>query len=248
MRNKLIAGNWKMNLTGVQIDALVNALSNQHLPANVDVLLLPAFVYLAQVKALLQGSSLKLGAQNLCAQEPGAYTGEVSAEMLRDVGCDYVLVGHSERRALFAESDDSVAEKFVRAVAGGLKPILCVGETLHERESGAAFAVIKRQLDAVINKCGIALFANAALAYEPVWAIGTGRTATPEQAQEVHAYLRSQVAKHSAKLAGLIQILYGGSVKGANAKELLSMADIDGALVGGASLKAADFQEIIAAG
>ena len=248
MRNKLIAGNWKMNLTGVQIDALVNALSNQHLPANVDVLLLPAFPYLAQVKALLQGSSLKLGAQNLCAQEPGAYTGEVSAEMLRDVGCDYVLVGHSERRALFAESDDSVAEKFVRAVAGGLKPILCVGETLPERESGAAFAVIKRQLDAVINKCGIALFANAALAYEPVWAIGTGRTATPEQAQEVHAYLRSQVAKHSAKLAGLIQILYGGSVKGANAKELLSMADIDGALVGGASLKAADFQEIIAAG
>ena len=248
MRNKLIAGNWKMNLTGVQIDALVNGLSNQHLPANVDVLLLPAFPYLAQVKALLQGSSLKLGAQNLCAQEPGAYTGEVSAEMLRDVGCDYVLVGHSERRALFAESDDSVAEKFVRAVAGGLKPILCVGETSHERESGAAFAVIKRQLDAVINKCGIALFANAALAYEPVWAIGTGRTATPEQAQEVHAYLRSQVAKHSAKLAGLIQILYGGSVKGANAKELLSMADIDGALVGGASLKAADFQEIIAAG
>ena len=248
MRNKLIAGNWKMNLTGVQIDALVNALSNQHLPANVDVLLLPAFPYLAQVKALLQGSSLKLGAQNLCAQEPGAYTGEVSAEMLRDVGCDYVLVGHSERRALFAESDDSVAEKFVRAMAGGLKPILCVGETLPERESGAAFAVIKRQLDAVINKCGIALFANAALAYEPVWAIGTGRTATPEQAQEVHAYLRSQVAKHSAKLAGLIQILYGGSVKGANAKELLSMADIDGALVGGASLKAADFQEIIAAG
>ena len=248
MRNKLIAGNWKMNLTGVQIDALVNALSNQHLPANVDVLLLPAFPYLAQVKALLQGSSLKLGAQNLCAQEPGAYTGEVAAEMLRDVGCDYVLVGHSERRALFAESDDSVAEKFVRAVAGGLKPILCVGETLPERESGAAFVVIKRQLDAVINKCGIDLFANAALAYEPVWAIGTGRTATPEQAQEVHAYLRSQVAKHSAKLAGLIQILYGGSVKGANAKELLSMADIDGALVGGASLKAADFQEIIAAG
>ena len=247
MRTKLIAGNWKMNLTGVQINALVNALSTQHLPARVDVLLLPAFPYLTQVKALLHGSPFKLGAQSLCAQESGAYTGEVAAEMLRDVGCDYVLVGHSERRALFAESDSVVAEKFARAVAGGLKPILCVGETLPERESGATFAVIKRQLDAVIDKCGIAAFENAVLAYEPVWAIGTGRTATPEQAQEVHAYLRSQIANHSAKLAGLIQILYGGSVKGSNAKELLSMADIDGALVGGASLKAADFQEIIAA-
>ena len=247
MRNTLIAGNWKMNLTGVQIEVLVKVISNQHWPVNVDVLLLPAFPYLAKVKALLHGSSLKLGAQNLCAQESGAYTGEVAAEMLRDVGCEYVLVGHSERRALFAESDKIVAEKFSRAVAGGLKPILCVGETLPERESGLAFSVIKRQLDVVIDKCGIDLFANAALAYEPVWAIGTGRTATPEQAQEVHAYLRSQIAKHSAKLAGLIQILYGGSVKGANAKELLSRADIDGALVGGASLKAPDFQEIIAA-
>ncbi len=247
MRNKLIAGNWKMNLTGAQIDNLVNALSNQHLPAGVDVLLLPAFPYLAQVKALLHGSQLKLGAQNLCAQEPGAYTGEVAAEMLRDVGCEYVLVGHSERRALFAESDDIVAEKFARAAACGLRPILCVGETLPERESGTAFSVIKRQLDAVIAHCGITAFEDAVLAYEPVWAIGTGRTASPEQVQEIHAYLRSQIAAHSAKLADGIQILYGGSVKGANAKELLNMADIDGALVGGASLKASDFQEIIAA-
>ena len=247
MRNKLIAGNWKMNLTGAQVAVLVNALSRQNLAANVDVLLLPAFPYLGQVKALLHGSELKLGAQNLCAQVAGAYTGEVAAEMLRDVGCDYVLAGHSERRALFAESDQLIAEKFARAVAGGLVPILCVGESLPERESGETFNVIKRQLDAVIAHCGIDLFENAVIAYEPVWAIGTGRTATPEQAQEVHAYLRSQIATHSAKLAGLIQILYGGSVKGENAKELLNMADIDGALVGGASLKAADFQEIIAA-
>jgi len=247
MRNKLIAGNWKMNLTGVQITTLIGALSKQHIPTCVEVLLLPAFPYLAEVRTLLDGCQLKLGAQNLCAHEPGAFTGEVAAEMLLDVGCEYVLVGHSERRALFAESDEVVAVKFARAVAGGLKPILCVGETLPERESGAAFSVIKRQLDVVIANCGIDMFENAVLAYEPVWAIGTGRTASPEQAQEIHMYLRSQIAVHSAKLAGSIQILYGGSVKGANAVELLNMADIDGALVGGASLKASDFQEIIAA-
>lgn len=236
-----------MNLTGDQIDSLVAALSKQRLPTGVEVLLLPAFPYLMHVKALLEGCQLKLGAQNLCAHAPGAFTGEVAGEMLRDVGCDYVLVGHSERRALFADSDELVAEKFARALACGLKPILCVGETLAERESGAAFSVIKRQLDAVIAHCGIAAFESAVLAYEPVWAIGTGRTASPEQAQEIHAYLRSQIATHNAKLAGLIQILYGGSVKGANAGELLNMADIDGALVGGASLKASDFQEIITA-
>lgn len=247
MRNKLIAGNWKMNLTGDQIDSLVAALSKPHLPKGVEVLVLPAFPYLTQVKALLECSQLKLGAQNLCAHAQGAFTGEVAGEMLRDVGCDYVLVGHSERRALFADSNEVVAEKFARAIACGIKPILCVGETLPERDSGAAFSVIKRQLDAVIAHCGIAMFENAVLAYEPVWAIGTGRTASPEQAQEIHVYLRSQIATHNAKLAGLIQILYGGSVKGANARELLNMADIDGALVGGASLKASDFQEIIAA-
>ena len=247
MRNKLIAGNWKMNLTGVQIADLVASLAPKTALLGVNVLLLPAYPYLAQVAMLLNGSAIKLGAQDLCAHLPGAYTGAVAGEMLRDVGCDYVLVGHSERRALFAESDHLVAEKFARAIACGLKPVLCMGETLSERDSGDTFAVIKRQLDAVIAHCGITMFENAALAYEPVWAIGTGRTATPEQAQEVHAYLRSQIAAHSAKVAGLIQILYGGSVKGANAKELLNMADIDGALVGGASLKAADFQEIIAA-
>ena len=247
MRNKLIAGNWKMNLTGVQITELVSKLSKQSIGLDMDVVLLPAFPYLSQVKMLLSGSKLKLGAQDLCAQAPGAFTGEVAAEMLHDVGCDYVLVGHSERRALFSESDRLISEKFARAVKCGLMPVLCVGETLPERDSGNAFSVIKRQLDAVIAHCGVAMFESAVIAYEPVWAIGTGRTATPEQAQEVHAYLRSQIAAHSAKLADLIQILYGGSVKGANAKELLSMADIDGALVGGASLKAADFQEIIAA-
>ena len=247
MRNKLIAGNWKMNLTGVQIAELVSELSKQSIGVDTDVLLLPAFPYLSHVKTLLSGSKLKLGAQDLCAKAPGAFTGEVAAEMLHDVGCDYVLVGHSERRALFAESDLLISEKFVCAVKCGLMPVLCVGETLPERDSGDAFIVIKRQLDAVIAHCGVAMFERAVIAYEPVWAIGTGRTATPEQAQEVHAYLRSQIAARSAKLAGLIQILYGGSVKGANAKELLGMADIDGALVGGASLKAADFQEIIAA-
>ena len=247
MRNKLIAGNWKMNLTGVQITELVSKLSKQFIGLHMDVVLLPAFPYLSQVKMLLSGSKLKLGAQDLCAQAPGAFTGEVAAEMLHDVGCDYVLVGHSERRALFSESDRLISEKFARAVKCGLMPVLCVGETLPERDSGNAFTVIKRQLDAVIAHCGVAMFESAVIAYEPVWAIGTGRTATPEQAQEVHAYLRSQIAAHSVKLADVIQILYGGSVKGANAKELLSMADIDGALVGGASLKAADFQEIIAA-
>jgi triosephosphate isomerase (TIM) len=248
MRKKLVAGNWKMNLTGREADLLACALARHGYRAEIDVLLLPAFVHLAQVRTALAGSQVKMGAQDLCASTPGAFTGAVSGEMLTDIGCEYVLVGHSERRQIFAEPDDLVAEKFARAIACGLKPILCVGETLAERDAGSAFAVITRQLDAVLTRVGISGFNNnAAIAYEPVWAIGTGRTATPEQAQEVHVYLRSQIAAHSAKVAGLIQILYGGSVKSVNAKELLSMADIDGALVGGAALNAFDFQEIIAA-
>ncbi len=247
MRRKLIAGNWKMNLIGPEADSLALELAKNMPRVGIDVLLLPAFVHIAQVRTALTGSSVKLGAQDICAHKSGAYTGAISGEMLADVGCGHVLVGHSERRQIFIESDDLVAEKFARAIACGLTPILCVGETLAERDAGVAFAVIKRQLDAVITLVGIAAFQHAVVAYEPVWAIGTGRTATPEQAQEVHAYLRSQIALHSATIADSIQIVYGGSVKGANAKKLLGMADIDGALVGGAALKAAEFKEIIAA-
>ncbi len=210
----------------------------------VSLLVCPPYPYLASVASLLEGSSVELGAQNVSEHEKGAYTGEVAPAMLHDVGCRYAIVGHSERRTLYGESSNQVAEKMAAALAAGLVPILCIGETLEERDAGSTEQVVGDQLAAAIERNGIAAFAAAVIAYEPVWAIGTGKTATPEQAQDVHRYIRSVLAEHDADVAENVQILYGGSVKGDNAAGLFGMPDIDGGLIGGASLKAADFLAI----
>ena len=212
--------------------------------AGIDAVVCVPFPYLAQVQAALAGSSIAWGAQNLSEQAKGAFTGEVSAAMLLDFGCTYVIVGHSERRSLYSESDALVASKYMAAQAAGLKPILCVGESLDERESGVTEAVVARQLDAVINAAGVASLANAVVAYEPVWAIGTGKTASPEQAQAVHAFIRNKIAALDAAIANQLVIQYGGSVKAANASELMAKPDIDGGLIGGASLVVEEFVAI----
>ena len=212
-----------------------------------EVLLCPPFVYLADLARALKDSGVSLGAQDLCAEDNGAYTGEVSGPMLKDFDCRYVIVGHSERRALYVENDALVARKFMAAQKAGLNPILCVGETLAEREAGETSVVVSRQLKAVLDAAGIAAFGKAVIAYEPVWAIGTGRTAQSDQAQEVHALIRRMLAAQDAKIAGDVRLLYGGSVKAANAAELFRMPDIDGGLVGGASLDAGEFLAICAA-
>jgi triosephosphate isomerase (TIM) len=248
-RKQLIAGNWKMNGSLRESQQLVAAL-RAGVAANsaATMLLCPPHVYLPAVRQWLQGSPIAMGGQNLAEKAgQGAYTGEISGAMLRDVGCSYVIVGHSERRALYGETDAVVAAKFQAAQLAGLVPIVCVGETLEEREADRTRAVIDRQIAAVIDAAGVQAFANAVVAYEPVWAIGTGRTASPEQAQEVHAFVRGKVAARDATIAAGLSILYGGSVKGANARALFAMADIDGGLVGGASLVAAEFLEIFRA-
>ena len=210
--------------------------------SNARMLLCPPYVYLSQVSAWLSGSPIALGAQDLSEQtSPGAFTGEVAGTMLTDVGCEYGIVGHSERRTLHGETDELVAAKFRAAQAQGLIPILCVGESLEEREGDRTKAVVRRQIDAVLDAAGVAAFETAIVAYEPIWAIGTGRTATPDQAQEVHALIRTMIAGRDATIASGLTILYGGSVTGANAQELFAMDDIDGGLVGGASLKAQEF-------
>jgi triosephosphate isomerase len=248
MRKPLVAGNWKMHGSRAENAQLVRSLLDLLRPdSRSDVLLCPPFVYLWEIERLLKDSDVALGAQSLCAEAQGAFTGEVSGTMLRDVGCRYVLVGHSERRQLFGEHDALVARKFMAAQAHGLTPVLCVGETLEEREAGRTSDVVSRQLEAVLAVSGIAAFDRAVVAYEPVWAIGTGRNATPEQAQDVHASIRSQLAALDATIGGSVRILYGGSVKASNARELFAMADIDGGLVGGASLKAEEFAQICAA-
>jgi len=246
-RRPLVAGNWKMHGSRAENTALLDGILSQLNVTNVDVLVCPPAVYVAEVAAKLQGKGIAVGAQSLCAEAVGAFTGEVSAAMLKDVGCSYVLVGHSERRSLYAEDSALVARKFVAAQTQGLVPVLCVGETLQQREAGQTFAVITEQLDAAVKAAGIAAFAKAVVAYEPVWAIGTGLTATPEQAQEVHAFIRQSLAKLNADVATGVRILYGGSVKGSNAAELFAKADVDGGLVGGASLKADEFLKICAA-
>jgi triosephosphate isomerase len=213
-----------------------------------EMLICPPFVYVDRARAWIGRAAISLGAQDLCAVEgSGAYTGEVSGAMLRELGCRYVIVGHSERRTLYGEGDDIVVDKFRAAQAQGLVPILCVGENLDQRERGETEAVVAAQVAAVIANLGIAAFANAVIAYEPIWAIGTGRTASPGQAQEVHAMIRGLIATHDAIIAAPLRILYGGSVKGSNAADLLSQKDIDGGLVGGASLDAADFLRIFGA-
>jgi len=248
MRQPLVAGNWKMHGSRAENAALVRSLLDQLEPGpGTEILLCPPFVYLADVARLLTDSSVELGGQSVCDEPQGAFTGEVSAAMLKDVGCSYVLAGHSERRQLFGESDSLVARKFVAAQSQGLVPVLCVGETLEEREAGHTTRVVARQLDAVLAVSGVAALASAVIAYEPVWAIGTGRTASPEQAQDVHAMIRGKLAALDATIGGSVRILYGGSVKASNARELFAMPDIDGGLVGGASLKADEFAQICAA-
>jgi triosephosphate isomerase len=247
MRQALVAGNWKMNGNRDSALKLADAVLQGLDGGKAEVLLCPPFVYLADVARVLKDSGIALGAQNLCAEDTGAFTGEVSGSMLKDFGCRYVIVGHSERRALFGEDDAWVARKFMAAQKAGLIPILCVGETLAEREAGATHGVVGRQLKAVLDSAGIGAFAGAVVAYEPVWAIGTGRTAKSDQAQEVHALIRGLLAAEDAKIAAGTRLLYGGSVKAANAAELFHMPDIDGGLVGGASLDAAEFLAICAA-
>jgi len=245
MRRPLVAGNWKMNGSRDSVSTLIHGLK-----AGIDevkiaeVAVCPPYVYLAQVADALKGTVIAWGGQNLCDQEAGAFTGEISAAMLRDFACRYTIVGHSERRTLYRESDEFTARKYVAAQKAGLIPILCVGELLEEREGGITEQVVARQLDAVIHAAGVGSLDHAVIAYEPVWAIGTGKTATPEQAQEVHAFIRGKIAALDATIGAKVRILYGGSVKGTNAVELFSMADIDGGLIGGASLQADEFLAI----
>jgi triosephosphate isomerase (TIM) len=247
MRKKLVAGNWKMHGSRSMAAALVGDIVAA-LPSSIDVAVFPPLPYLSELASQHAGSGLGFGAQDVSEYDgQGAYTGDVSAAMLADAGAQWVIVGHSERRQYHHESDALVARKFAAARAAGLTPILCVGETLAERETGLTEAVVARQLKAVIEHNGIASFDTAVIAYEPIWAIGTGRTATPEQAQHVHAFIRSQLEKEDAMIARLTRLLYGGSVKAANAADLFAQADVDGGLVGGASLAAADFLGICAA-
>ncbi len=248
MRRPMVAGNWKMHGSRAVNQVLLTELERRLKPDwPVDIVVFPPYVYLADATRMLEGGTIRVGAQDVCADAGGAFTGEVSISMLGDVGCRYVIVGHSERRRLYHEDDALVARKFAAVVRAGLTPVLCVGETLEEHEAHQAEAVVARQIDAVIAMNGIASFAQALIAYEPVWAIGTGRTATPPQAQAVHAYLRGRIAAQDANIAGHLRILYGGSVKGGNAAELFGMPDVDGGLVGGASLSADEFLEICAA-
>lgn len=245
MRRPLIAGNWKMHGSNAMTRELVAAIEAAGPFPQVDVAVMPPFPYLPT--ALAVAKTVAVGAQDASAQAAGAYTGEVAAVMLREVGCRYVILGHSERRQYHAESDGLVAAKFKAVQAAGLTPILCVGETLAQRDAGDTDALVSAQLGAVIDAAGVDAFAHAVVAYEPVWAIGTGRTATPEQAQAVHALLRGVVAAKSATIAGSLRILYGGSVKPNNAATLFAQTDIDGGLIGGASLVADDFVAIIRA-
>ncbi|MDR3394619.1 MAG: triose-phosphate isomerase [Parasulfuritortus sp.] len=248
MRRTLVAGNWKMHGTLAENEALLTAILAGIGDAKAQVAVCAPYPYLAQIQGKLTGTALAWGAQNLSQYGKGAYTGEVSASMLNDFGCKYVIVGHSERRALYGESDELVAEKYAAAQAAGLTPILCVGETLAEREGNVTEQVVGRQIDAVLNKCGVSSLAKAVIAYEPVWAIGTGVTASPEQAQAVHAFIRGKIRALDSAVADSLIIQYGGSVKAANAAVLFSQPDIDGGLIGGAALNAEEFLAICKVG
>ncbi|CRM01406.1 MULTISPECIES: triose-phosphate isomerase [Pseudomonas] len=245
MRRTMVAGNWKMHGTRASVAELIDGLRELALPGGVDVAVFPPLLHVSQVVDGLKGTSIQVGAQN-SAVEPGqgALTGEVAPSQLVDAGCAYVLVGHSERRQLMGESDEMLNRKFAAAQASGLIPVLCVGETLEQRESGKTIEVVSRQLDSIIDELGVDAFARAVIAYEPVWAIGTGLTATPQQAQDVHAAIRAQLAEKNSEVAQGVRLLYGGSVKAANAVELFGMPDIDGGLIGGASLNADEFGAI----
>ena len=243
MRRRIVAGNWKLHGSRAFATALVGGIAAAPV-AGVELVVLPPLPYLAELARDHAGTGLAFGAQDVSAHGQGAYTGEVAAVMLAEVGARYTLAGHSERRQYHGESSELVARKFVAAQAAGLVPILCVGESLEEREAGRTEAVIAAQLGPVLELAGAPAFAGAVVAYEPVWAIGTGRTASPEQAQAVHAFIRGELAARDATIAGSLPILYGGSVKPDNAASLFSQADVDGGLIGGASLVAADFLAI----
>jgi len=245
MRQVLVAGNWKMNGSRESIRSLLDGVTGGMGDVkSAEVAVCAPAIYIPLVEELLTGSEVAWGGEDLSVHASGAYTGEIAASMLNDFHCKYVIIGHSERRTYHDESDELVAEKYEAAMQAGLIPIFCIGETLEQREQGITNDVVARQVDAVINKLGVAALAKGVIAYEPVWAIGTGKTATPEQAQEVHAFIRSRVAASDAPIAEAIQILYGGSMNAANASDLLAQPDIDGGLIGGASLKAEDFLAI----
>lgn len=248
-RKPLVAGNWKMNGTPASVDALLQALrhfseAESWSSQRVDVVVCPPSPFIPAAVDLLKNTPVTIGAQNACEHESGAYTGEVAPQMYAALGVRYVILGHSERRSLYGESDALVAAKVQQALRAGLVPIVCVGETLAERQQGVTSAVVQRQLDVVIASIGVEALRACVIAYEPVWAIGTGMTASPAEAQEVHAFLRALVAKQSSDVAMAIQILYGGSVKAGNAAELFACEDIDGGLIGGASLNAEEFLAI----
>ena len=243
-RQPLVAGNWKMNGNRASVRSLLDGLCRGVPENGVEVLVCAPFIHIPLAAELLAGSAIGLGAQTVSEYENGAYTGEISTDMLKDYGCRYVIIGHSERRHVLGETNETVARKFRHARDSGLQVILCLGERLEEREAGMTEQVLSEQLDAVIAAAGMECFSGVVIAYEPVWAIGTGRTATPEQAQAAHSFIRLQVARHDDRIADGLRILYGGSVKADNAAGLFAMADVDGGLIGGASLKVDDFLAI----
>lgn len=247
MRRKLIAGNWKMNASLAANATLLAGIKSELNQPACDVAICAPAPYFAQCQSELTGSAIAWGGQDVSEHESGAYTGEVSSAMLLDFGCRYVIVGHSERRTYHAEKNELVARKTLRALKSGLTPIVCVGETLSEREAGHTDKIVGQQIDAVLAEIDAVELAKIVIAYEPVWAIGTGKTATPQMAQEVHAFLRAKLVEKNAEAASQVKILYGGSMKPDNAQELLSMVDIDGGLIGGAALKASDFLAIVRA-
>ncbi len=245
-RTPLIAGNWKMNKTAAEAVALATEICAGADDPAVDALVAPPFTALGPVAKALAGSKVLLAGQNMHSEPSGAFTGEIAPPMLKDVGCSHVILGHSERRQLFGETDEGVAKKTKVALDSGLLPISCVGETLDERESGKTMDVVGRQVDAILKALSADEAARIVIAYEPIWAIGTGKVATPEQAQEVHAFIRSRIAAaHGQRVADGLRILYGGSVKPDNVKGLMALPDVDGALVGGASLKADSFLKLV---
>jgi triosephosphate isomerase len=245
MRHKLVVANWKMhgNLASNKalLEAYIDKLSSIE---NTSVVVCVPYPYLAQAQSMLQNTHIAWGAQNLSKDAVGAYTGEVSADMLKDFGASYVIIGHSERATAYCESDENIATKFIQAQTHGITPILCVGETLIEREAGVMQMVVAKQLDTIINTYGAAVFANAVVSYEPIWAIGTGLAATSEQAQSMHEFIRGKIAEQDASAASQLKILYGGSVNPQNAVQLLVMQDIDGGLIGKCSLNAQEFEKI----
>lgn len=242
MRTPIVIGNWKLNgTTATAADLVASILAERPGLSDIDMGVCPPFVFIPQAVAQVANSDLAVGGQSCSAYDNGAFTGEVSAEMLRDVGCRYVLVGHSERRALFGETDEVVGLKTQKALAAGLTPVVCVGETLAERQAGDMNAVVGAQIEAIVDAVGIQAFERLVVAYEPIWAIGTGQTASPEQAQAMHASIRTQLAAHSPAVAQSVRIQYGGSIKPDNAAILFAQPDIDGGLIGGASLNAEDF-------